>query len=489
MNPTEFANLIRQKYPNAYNNVPDVELAKMVVSKYPVYASQVKFDTVVKPEYTKSQKAVSDFIGTTKLGEGLGVSISNALGTQKDLTGAQDSLMTTQNQLIERIKTDKQAGKDTTRLESALKSLTEEITNIGGQATEIGTNNITNKEVLGSALKTGTSIAAAAMPVASSIGGKALQFGAVGAVGGAADAMTENKTNEEIVKDALKSAAIGAGTGIAFGAAEKGVKKLGDLVGKWGDRIQTSVIKPSQADIKDGFNIETVKKFNLGGSLKTTFEKTESKLDELSKQLNEKIQSSNSTIDLNTIYENTAKRLLGSKMENFGSNKAMETAIDNLRNEIIASAGPNGIASLPEAQLIKRASGHYGAWTYGVPTPEATASQKVYSTFYNEMKTAIEKNSPKGVREINKQISELIPVMNAVIRRIPVAERNSAISLTDIITLSASALEPRALALSLLNFASKRGEVGKVLSNAPKAANAVSNAIKQAEPVGRLLNN
>jgi hypothetical protein len=163
----------------------------------------------------------------------------------------------------------------------------------------------------------------------------------------------------------------------------------------------------------------------------------------------------------------------------------MEGAIEKLRNEISSVSGQNGLVSIPEAQLVKRASGHFGAWTYGVPTPEATASQKVYNTFYNELKTAIEEGSPDGVKAINKEISNLIPVMNALIRRIPVAERNSAISLTDIITLSAASLEPRALALSLANFASKSGRVGALLGKAPKAGDTVKKGIESLEPIVR----
>lgn len=42
MTPQEFAQKIRTKYPGAYDRVPDDELTKKVIAKYPVYASQVK---------------------------------------------------------------------------------------------------------------------------------------------------------------------------------------------------------------------------------------------------------------------------------------------------------------------------------------------------------------------------------------------------------------------------------------------------------------
>lgn len=340
-------------------------------------------------------------------------------------------------------------------------------------------------QVGGDIAKGASMVAGLKVPIASSFLGKAGQFGAISAVSGAGKAAIEEKNAKEIAKEGLKEGAIGAATGAAFGLAEKGIRGFANLLGKTGDKIQTSVIKPSQADIKDGFSIDTIKKYNLGGSLKQSFEKTDKTLDTLSKQLNEKLKGAGTTLDLNKVYENTAKRLMGNKLESFGSNTQMEGAIEKLKNEIVAVSKENGVVSIPEAQLVKRASGHFGAWTFGVPTPEATASQKVYSTFYNELKNEIEKASPEGVRGINQEISKLIPVMNALIRRIPVAERNSAISLTDIISLSAAALEPRALALSLVNFASKKGSVGAALGKAPKVGQAMSRGLGKLEPIVR----
>jgi hypothetical protein len=176
------------------------------------------------------------------------------------------------------------------------------------------------KENVGDVVKGGALIGAASLPVAGSIAGKAAQFGTVGALSGAGEAMVEDKKLSDIAKQSVKSAAVGAATGAAFGLAGKGVKALGNFLGKTGDKIQISVIKPSQADIKDGFSIETVKKYNLGGSLKKTLEKTDVTIDKLSKDLNAKLATNKTPVDLNDVYEKTAKRLLGNKLESFGSN-------------------------------------------------------------------------------------------------------------------------------------------------------------------------
>jgi hypothetical protein len=55
MNPTDFANKIRQKYPGAYDKVPDYELTKRIIDKYPVYKSQVNLGKIGQYEQEASQ--------------------------------------------------------------------------------------------------------------------------------------------------------------------------------------------------------------------------------------------------------------------------------------------------------------------------------------------------------------------------------------------------------------------------------------------------
>jgi len=136
-------------------------------------------------------------------------------------------------------------------------------------------------------------------------------------------------------------------------------------------------------------------------------------------------------------------------------------ALQQLQDEVLSVGGD---VSIPEAQIVKQSAGKLGAWTYGKPDPESSATEAVYNSFYRNLKTAIEKNSPDGVKEINQQISKLIPVQNALIRRMPVAERNAALSLTDIISMSAGTIHPSAFGLTLINRFAKSGMAGNLLS-------------------------
>lgn len=274
----------------------------------------------------------------------------------------------------------------------------------------------------------------------------------VGAVAGS----SQGDTGAERLQNAKTGAVAGAVTGGTLAAG-------GKLFGAVGDKIMTSVIRPTARDIADGFSLDTIKKFDLGGSLNATYTKTQALLGDLSSQLKSKIGTSKATINLPKIVEQTKDELstAAGKLRSFGANQKITAALNSLEKEA-ATVGND--LSIPDAQIVKQASGAFGAWQYGRPDPDSKASEVVFNVFYNKLKTAIENASPSGVKEINQKISKLIPINNALIRRMPVADRNYALSLTDIITLTSSVFNPHVLALTGLNLAQKSGAVANALS-------------------------
>lgn len=88
MSPEEFSQKIRTKYPNAYQDIDDVTLAQKVVEKYPVYASQVNFDTQIQPQEQEGflQRTIGKEVKET--GERLATSFEKAETVpEKILTG------------------------------------------------------------------------------------------------------------------------------------------------------------------------------------------------------------------------------------------------------------------------------------------------------------------------------------------------------------------------------------------------------------------
>ena len=320
---------------------------------------------------------------------------------------------------------------------------------------------LTLKQKAGDVLKAGSEIAAVATAPASIPAAIATGAG-IGAAQGAGSALQEDASAQEVLKRGGVGAAIGGATAGVFGV-------VGKLLGKIGDKIQMSVIRPTKVDIEDGFSINTIKEHNLGGSLNKVLEKTQAEMNKLSTELGEKLSSANTKVDLDDVVNQTIKELTdSSKLKGFGANTKIQNVLEQLKQEVAITGNQ---LTVPEAQIVKQASGSFGAWQYGKPDPDSKAVEIVYNTFYNKLKKSIEAGSPEGVREINAQLSKLIPVMNAVIRRLPVAERNNLISLSDMIGLVASSANPIALGPTLLNILSKSGNAANLLSKfGPKFA-------------------
>jgi hypothetical protein len=280
-----------------------------------------------------------------------------------------------------------------------------------------------------------------------------------GVIVGGQSAIQSGKVDNKTITSAI--------VGAMFPVGGKLLSKGKGALKPVGEKIQTTVIRPSTRDIKDGFNIANVKKYNVGGSLSDTAIKTHTKINELSQKLAEKLSNSNAAVNLNKVYQETIRDILGtSKSKQFGDIGATKRVIDALKSEIEEVAGKNGLVDLVEATNIKRGAGTKGAWSFGRLEPDSSAIEKVYSKFYSKLKTAIEKAVPDGeIAEINKQISELIPISNAVLRRLPIEQRNNVIGLTDSIGLFSAIFDPRALALIGANRLSKSGRFGNFLVN------------------------
>lgn len=267
-------------------------------------------------------------------------------------------------------------------------------------------------------------------------------------------------------KDAATNALI-AGAIPWAGAALNGLK---GEAGKVANKIETSIIKPTQADIKDGFKTQNIFKYDLGGTLQQTAQKTNDKIVELSAQLDRAIKGSDKKVNVSGLLNQVKNILEQDKGKTFGANTKIDYAVRFFREEL-AQVTENGSVSLSEAQQMKRAVGKLGAWYYGARDPESNAIETVANHLYTKIRLAIENTSPKEVAGINKQLSELIPIENAIIRRVPIAERGNIFGLSDIVT-ALPAVEniknPANWWLFAINRLSKSGRVANVLSKGAK---------------------
>lgn len=452
MNTQEFAQKIKSKYPQ-YADMDNNDLVNKIITKYPQYKTQITdTPTQDKRELPQSIQRASD-IGRkvsetqTSLLKGIGK------GVARTLTGF-SSLSERGIKKIGRTITperfEKRLGFEKEEITSAERLVPERMREPEGVVEKIGYG----AEQLAEFLIPSTKIAKIEK------GRKLItRAGVEATVLGGITAAQKGEFGDE-AKTATIIGAIFPVAGAGFTAIKKGLKPIGE-------KIQYTVIRPGLKDVKDGFKIQNVNKYNVGGSLAETATKTHIKLNQLAKELKKKLVGSNFRVNANEILRNTENRLFKDKTKTFGLNIGIKKALKDLKDELTeASLNLKGEAiDLFAATQLKRGAGTKGAWAYNRPEPNATAIEKVYTTFYQEIKKAIEKVAPKNVRGINKQLSELIPISNATLRRLPVEQRNNIISLTDSIGLFASVFDPRALTLIGAKKLSNSGRFGQFLIN------------------------
>jgi hypothetical protein len=273
-------------------------------------------------------------------------------------------------------------------------------------------------------------------------------------------------TTENILPAAL--------TGAALSAAIPAALKLG---GKLGKKIESVLIKPTKADIEGGFKVENVFKYKLGGTLEQTLKVSQEKLDNLT-AMAKQLRTGGNPVDLNKALTDTARDLAAMAPRNQGMNQQILNALKKEADELdmLVNAGhiqPNGAAAVDVAHEVLQSVGERGAWTYGFRDPDSVAAEKVANIFYTKLKNQILGAVPNGtaLAEVNKAMTDIIPIKQAIIRRIPVEARNQAMHLSDIVFLSNGSIP-----LGILNRALRYGP----------AANAMVRAGEKAEPLGAL---
>ena len=297
-----------------------------------------------------------------------------------------------------------------------------------------------------------------------------------GVLYGAGDAMSEDRNvlggalmggASGAIAGGLIPAAIGGGLKVAkvitspFSTA---INKIAPALEKAAIKVENVITKPSKTDIAHGFKANNVFKYNLGGGIGQSLQKTESLIGQLVSRAENLRGKSKSTIDLNTIVNSVADDLSTGGVNKLGMNKKIYNAFKSFVKEL-EEVAPTGKMNTVDAQKAKVALGKMGSWLNGTKDLDANASETVANALYTKFKVAIENavDDPAELKAINKQLSEIIPIQNVLLKRIPVAERNSALSLTDIITAGSGMVDPKGWGLFAVNRLSKSGQFAEGL--------------------------
>lgn len=342
----------------------------------------------------------------------------------------------------------------------------------------------TGKQAVGTALNLASNLVGggAVKGVATSIAKKTLprlilqgskQGAKAGFLYGTGEALSED---ENVLKGGALGTLGGAVGGAVLPVAGKALKAsvspfstiINDIAPKLdqiANKIETVITKPSKRDLAQGFKTENIFKYDLGGGLGTSLNKTQTLIDDLVVRAETMRGQSKSVIDLNKIVSEAADEIASAKISNVGNNQKILNAFKTWVKELEGIA-PSGKVNTVEAQKIKVALGKMGSWLNGQRDLDSSAMESVSNILYTKFKQAVENavDDPAELKAINKQLSELIPINNVLIKRIPIAERNNALSLTDIITAGAGVVDPKAWGLFAINRLSKSGRFASLLS-------------------------
>jgi hypothetical protein len=229
---------------------------------------------------------------------------------------------------------------------------------------------------------------------------------------------------------------IGAGTK-AVGAVVSA--KTGEVLTKIAPRMENVTLKIGTAEARHGAKMENIGKYGLFGSAEKVQQNALGQIRQNAAELKATIAKAAEDPLNNTnmidILDNVEKRAL--ETTDFGRSKVRKE-ITAILDDLSDKHG-NKIENmdLAEAQILKRNAGLEGDW-YESPMGgklqnNSNVKSKVYNILYDELKTTIENKGGPAIKELNKKLSDLIPLERVAAKRALVASRKNPLSLDDLI--------------------------------------------------------
>lgn len=437
--PQTLAAMVRAKYPGAYDNLSDADLEAKVKEKYPGVYDAIPLSSATKtpPEAGSSSDAFGQGMTMDAL-KGVGAGVASTVFHGGDL--------------IRR---------------------------------GLGMERVINKPEVQAAMTAPPSLSGAVGKAGEQIGEFFLPGGAIGRTAKALEtgskvanvgirALLEGASAAGITTAQTGSPSAGATSGAVTAGVTAGLAPAGKLLKPLGEKIEDVLVKAKAADYADGFKVSNIFKHGLGGTLEQTYNKTQSKIDDLVQRTKQAISASPAVSNINQVFAEARQRIGSDPARSFGSNTALNAALDKLELDPFVQAvkKAGGDMNLAVMQKLKLAMGDMGAWLHDptgrtIADPDAKAMEQVANTLYDVFKKQIEQKAIGPVKAYNALLSELIPIRRAIIRRLPVEARNSMLHLSDI-----TALSHGHVGLAILNRAMRSGRVANALVGASAAEGA-----------------
>jgi hypothetical protein len=316
---------------------------------------------------------------------------------------------------------------------------------------------------------------------------------AAGALGYVAGSVVEDPT--AIVGGIAKLApkAVGKLAAKATVPVQKVAQAAAPGVRSRAERVQQTVLKPRAGDWDAGFDLKDVGKYGLQGSADEVLTKAQTQIDEAAGKLQQLIREGKdggARVDLGAALHKARARLNAEAdadlleqadpiFERFQRWAQLESSREG--------GNSAGAVDLLQAHKFKQMMGTHGAWEKTAAKTRQTITQperyqsRAAQVVYMTLKEEIENAAPAGVKDINKVLSDLIPIRNAAMHRKIVAERNNPIDLSGMLSLmTATGNLPAGAAMFAASRLTTKGPGAKLLYG---AANKLDRLAAPADPV------
>lgn len=296
-----------------------------------------------------------------------------------------------------------------------------------------------------------------------------LGFGALGIYGGLkSKGLILDKPISELTARPQVSAEPSATAGMKAASIPQAE---GNFAQKLGKRIQNVELRPSQADYRSGFNINNVSKYDVAGSVPEVLDKTQKRIAGYMQTVDKIAQEYGDpqVVSYKNALDSVKERYLGQGKSL--NQKAYQDAVDRLGYELdLNNPGwrEGNLDSFKNGLQTKRLAGIQAAFEHDPIKKLSTPSEDVYNQFYISLKNQLESAAPKEFAEANKAISELIPIQNAALRRIPIETRNNVVSLSDLLGGMSVAIDPKAIPVAILSKVTRNPGAAKLLMSMGK---------------------
>jgi hypothetical protein len=279
----------------------------------------------------------------------------------------------------------------------------------------------------------------------------ALGAGAQGAEQGAASAAYQEAQEGTIDPGQV---AAQSGLGLGLGAASTGLgglatKAAGGIMKKAAGRNVNIELRPGQRGANLGYDPENALKYDLVGKPREIAEKSQAILNDLNAQAKEIGAESDATVNIPAVLDKARAQF--SRDKNVHDYDKISSFIDGLE-ETYQKAFDSPDVPLADAMSLRTQVGDkaafVGARDRGGMTadPDADWKEKIFNSIYGNLKEEIHAKGGPELQAINRQQSEIIPIRQVALRRMPIAESNLRSGLMDAGTMAlgggAAALAP-----------------------------------------------